>query len=131
MSLLGYVSVHNFLNYRIIFFQFILARLCTSYALVIFLFIPILLSQAWGLWTDKKVLDLMDENLQDTCIANQFVKCVNIGLLCVQENPGDRPTMMNVIKMFDIETVNLPTPKRAAFFIGRDQSKATSSDQPE
>ena len=100
-------------------------------ALVIFLFIPILLSQAWGLWTDKKVLDLMDETLQDTCIANQFVKCVNIGLLCVQENPGDRPTMMNVIKMFDIETVNLPTPKRAAFFIGRDQSKATSSDQPE
>ena len=73
----------------------------------------------------------MDETLQDTCIANQFVKCVNIGLLCVQENPGDRPTMMNVIKMFDIETVNLPTPKRAAFFIGRDQSKATSSDQPE
>ena len=63
--------------------------------------------------------------------CNQFVKCVNIGLLCVQENPGDRPTMMNVIKMFDIETVNLPTPKRAAFFIGRDQSKATSSDQPE
>ena len=101
------------------------------YALVIFLFIPILLSQAWGLWTDKKVLDLMDETLQDTCTANQFVKCVNIGLLCVQENPGDRPTMMNVIKMFDIETVNLPTPKRAAFFIGREQSKATSSDQPE
>uniref|UniRef100_A0A7N2LSH3 non-specific serine/threonine protein kinase n=2 Tax=Quercus lobata TaxID=97700 RepID=A0A7N2LSH3_QUELO len=90
-----------------------------------------LLGYAWRLWTDKKVLDLMDETLQDTCIANQFVKCVNIGLLCVQENPGDRPTMMNVIKMFDIETVNLPTPKRPAFFIGRDQSKATSSDQPE
>ena len=102
-----------------------------SYALVIFLLIPILLSQAWRLWTGKKVLDLMDETLQDTCIANQFVKCANIGLLCVQENPGDRPTMMNVIKMFDIETVNLPTPKRPAFCIRRDQSKATSSDQPE
>ena len=63
------------------------------------------------MWTDKKVLDLIDETIQDTCIANQFVKCVNIGLLCVQENPGDRPTMMKVIKMFDIEIVNLPTPK--------------------
>ena len=68
---------------------------------------------------------------KDTCIANQFVKCVNIGLLSVQENPGDRPTMMKVIKMFDIETVNLPTPKGAAFFIRRDQSKATSSNQTE
>ena len=34
----------------------------------------------------------------------------------LQENPGDRPTMMKVIKMFDTETVNLPTPKGAAFF---------------
>ncbi|KAK7841712.1 g-type lectin s-receptor-like serine/threonine-protein kinase sd1-13 [Quercus suber] len=43
----------------------------------------------------------------------------------------DRPTMMKVIKMFDIETVNLPTPKGPAFFIRRDQSKATSSNQTE
>ncbi|KAM3693885.1 hypothetical protein ACJW31_07G018400 [Castanea mollissima] len=90
-----------------------------------------LLGYAWRLWTDNKVLDLMDETLQDSCIANQFVKCVNIGLLCVQENPGDRPTMMNVIKMLDIDTVNLPTPKRPTFFLRRDQSKATSSDQPD
>ncbi|KAF3958737.1 hypothetical protein CMV_016386 [Castanea mollissima] len=90
-----------------------------------------LLGYAWRLWTDNKVLDLMDETLQDSCIGNQFVKCVNIGLLCVQENPGDRPTMMNVIKMLDIDTVNLPTPKRPTFFLRRDQSKATSSDQPE
>ncbi|KAK9989776.1 hypothetical protein SO802_030015 [Lithocarpus litseifolius] len=90
-----------------------------------------LLGYVWRLWTDQKVLDLMDKTLQDACIANQFVKCVNIGLLCVQENPGDRPTMMNVIKMFDIDTVNLPTPKRPAFILRRDQSKATSSDQPE
>ena len=44
---------------------------------------------------------------------------------------GDRPTMMKVIKMFDIETVNLTTPKGPAFFIRRDQSKATSSNQTE
>ena len=77
------------------------------------------------------MLDLMDETLQDTCIADQFVKCVNIGLLCVQHNPSDRPTMSNVIKMLDSETTNLLTPKQPAFFITRDQSTSTSSNRPE
>ncbi|KAL4620278.1 hypothetical protein ACB092_06G141700 [Castanea dentata] len=63
--------------------------------------------------------------------TNQFVKCLNIGLLCVQANPSDRSTLSIVMKMLDGETVNLPTPKRLAFFIGRDQSSSTSSNKPE
>ncbi|XP_050248116.1 G-type lectin S-receptor-like serine/threonine-protein kinase At4g03230 isoform X6 [Quercus robur] len=90
-----------------------------------------LLSYAWRLWTDDKLLDLMDETLRDTCIADQFVKCLNIGLLCVQHDPSDRPTMSIVIKMLDGETVNLPTPKQPAFFIRRDQPSSTSSSRPE
>ena len=39
--------------------------------------------------------------------------------------------MSIVIKMLDGETVNLPTPKRPAFVIGRDQSSSTSSNKPE
>ena len=89
-----------------------------------------LLSQAWRLWTDNKILDLMDETLRDTCIADQFVKCINIGLLCVQDDPSDRPTMSNVIKMLDSEITNLPTPKQPAFFIIRDQSSSTSYNRP-
>uniref|UniRef100_A0A2N9G5P1 Bulb-type lectin domain-containing protein n=1 Tax=Fagus sylvatica TaxID=28930 RepID=A0A2N9G5P1_FAGSY len=80
---------------------------------------------AWRLWTDNKMLDLMDETLRETCIADQFVKCINIGLLCVQDDPSDRPTMSNVIKMLDSEITNLPTPKQPAFFITRDQSSST------
>ena len=76
------------------------------------------------------MLDLMDETLRDTCIANQFVKCINIGLLCVQDDPSDRPTMSNVIKILDSETTNLPTPKQPAFCITRDQSSSTSSNRP-
>ncbi|KAF3973129.1 hypothetical protein CMV_003415 [Castanea mollissima] len=90
-----------------------------------------LLGYTWGLWTNNKLLDLMDETLRDTCIADQFVKCLNIGLLCVQDDPSDRPTMSIVIKMLDGETLNLPTPKQPAFFIRRDQSNSTSSNKPE
>ena len=70
------------------------------------------------MWTDDKLLDLMDETLRDTCIADQFVKCLNIGLLCVQHDPSDHPTMSIIIKKLDGETVNLPTPKQPAFFVG-------------
>ncbi|XP_030929143.1 G-type lectin S-receptor-like serine/threonine-protein kinase At4g03230 [Quercus lobata] len=90
-----------------------------------------LLSYAWRLWTDDKLLDLMDETLRDTCIADQFVKCLNIGLLCVQHDPSDRPTMSIIIKMLDGETANLPTPKQPAFSIRRDQSSSISSSRPE
>ena len=71
-----------------------------------------------------------DETLQETCIADQFVKFINIGLLCVQDDPSDRPTMSNVIKMLDSEITNLPTPKQPAFFIIRDQSSSTSYNRP-
>lgn len=42
-----------------------------------------------------------------------------MGLLCVQENASDRPTMSDVISMFNNETISLSTPKKPAFSIGR------------
>ena len=139
-SLLCQVSALNFHNYlrlcHFLLYSWLyvgVLNILIIYALVIFLLHAnvCLLSQAWRLWTDNKLLDLMDETLRDTCIADQFVKCLNIGLLCVQDEPSDRPTMSIVIKMLDGETVNLPTPKQPAFFIRRDQSSSTSSNRPE
>jgi hypothetical protein len=103
--------------------------------LVIFYFIPILilkLSQAWRLWTENKVLDLMDQTIHETLNAAKFMKCVNVGLLCIQEDPNDRPTMSNVVTMLDSETGTVPTPKQPAFVLKRGQSStASSSSRPE
>jgi hypothetical protein len=79
-----------------------------------------------------KVLDLMDPTLHKVCNANQFVKCMNLGLLCVQEDPNDRPTMSNVLTMLDSEVATIPTPKQPAFVSWRSlSSKATSSSKPD
>lgn len=86
--------------------------------LVILCLIPILslkLSQAWGLWKENKVLDLMDPTLYEVCNVDQFVKCVHIGLLCVQCDPKDRPDISNVISMLDSDIGALPTPKQPAY----------------
>jgi hypothetical protein len=48
-----------------------------------------------------------------------LLRLINIGLLCVQESPTDRPTMSNVISMISNEHAPLPTPKQLAFSIGR------------
>ena len=85
------------------------------------------LSQAWKLWTENMALDLIDQTLHETCNVDQFVKCVNVGLLCVQELPDDRPTMSNVVTMLDSETATVPTPKQPAFVPRRGQSSTTSS----
>ncbi|PON80482.1 Tyrosine-protein kinase [Parasponia andersonii] len=86
----------------------------------------------WRLWTENKVLDLMDHNFQESCKEDQFIKCVTIGLLCVQEDPSDRPNMSNIITMLDNDYVNLPSPKQPAFVLRRGSSSiASSSSKPE
>ncbi|CAL2249584.1 unnamed protein product [Prunus armeniaca] len=91
-----------------------------------------LINYAWRLWTENKGLELMDKTLDESCDKSQFIKCVNVGLLCVQEDPVDRPTMSNVLTMLDSEIAISPTPKQPAFFLRRgNSSTASSSTKPE
>lgn len=61
-------------------------------------------------------LDLMDSVLLDSAIPEQVMMCVNLSLLCVQEDPNDRPTMSYVANMLSsIESANLPAPKSPTF----------------
>lgn len=73
----------------------------------------------------------MDEALHESCKEDQFVKCVNVALLCVQDDPSDRPAMSNVVTMLDSESASLPTPKEPAFVTRRGFSNTASSSVPE
>lgn len=57
----------------------------------------------------------MDQSLVDTFNEIEVVKCINIALLCVQEDPGDRPIMSNVIIMLGSESMALPRPNQPAY----------------
>ncbi|PRQ49398.1 putative protein kinase RLK-Pelle-DLSV family [Rosa chinensis] len=54
---------------------------------------PTLLSYAWKLWNEGKVLELMDPLLKDYGSSNEFLRYIHIRLLCVQEDENKRPTM--------------------------------------
>ena len=51
--------------------------------------------------------------------TSEIVKCIHIGLLCVEENPQDRPTMSTVIVMLGSESITLPEPKHPAFSVAK------------
>jgi hypothetical protein len=56
----------------------------------------------------------------DTCleegsyILSEVLRCIHIGLLCVQQYPNDRPTMTSVLVMLTSDST-LPQPKEPIF----------------
>ncbi|PRQ30524.1 putative protein kinase RLK-Pelle-DLSV family [Rosa chinensis] len=54
---------------------------------------------AWALWREVAGLRLTDPRLGDSCDKNQFLRYVHVGMLCVEENAANRPTMLDVISM--------------------------------
>ncbi|AES63660.2 S-locus lectin kinase family protein [Medicago truncatula] len=79
-----------------------------------------LLGHAWKLWNEGKVIELMDPLLEDqVSTPESILKCIQIGLLCVQQHPEERPTMSSVVLMLDGESVLLPKPRRPGLYSER------------
>ncbi|GAU37497.1 hypothetical protein TSUD_275490 [Trifolium subterraneum] len=68
-----------------------------------------LIGHAWRLWKEGIAHTLVDDNLKDTCIINEALRCIQIGLLCLQQHPDDRPNMTSVVVMLSSNNV-LPQP---------------------
>ncbi|PRQ30475.1 putative non-specific serine/threonine protein kinase [Rosa chinensis] len=49
---------------------------------------------AWELWKDGHGLEIMDPKLSDLCMKGQFLSCIHVGLLYVEENAVDRPNYL-------------------------------------
>ena len=45
------------------------------------------------------------------------MRCILIGLLCVQENVADRPTMALIVLMLSSYSLTLPLPSTPGFFM--------------
>lgn len=46
-----------------------------------------------------------------------MMRCIHIGLLCVQQNVTDRPNMTSVLLMLNSNSVALPAPTQPASFL--------------
>ncbi|XP_020541164.1 cysteine-rich receptor-like protein kinase 25 isoform X1 [Jatropha curcas] len=92
-----------------------------------------LLDTAWRQWSQGTPVELMDPALKESCSVNEVIRGVHIGLLCVQEDMEDRPTMARVVAMLTSDTTSLPMPQQPAFTnssgIQSHASCSTSSNQ--
>ncbi|XP_026424924.1 G-type lectin S-receptor-like serine/threonine-protein kinase At1g11300 isoform X3 [Papaver somniferum] len=88
-----------------------------------------LLAHAWQLWNENNALALVDPTLvlSETSFEVEILRCIHVGLLCVEEFAVDRPTMATTLSMLTSEIATLPAPKNPAFTERRFSSDSSSS----
>ncbi|KAI3796620.1 hypothetical protein L1987_39298 [Smallanthus sonchifolius] len=74
------------------------------------------LSFAWKSWRHGTTSDIIDPTLKTGSGSHDIRRSIHIGLLCVQENVNNRPTMDSVVHMLHSFSLTLPIPSEPAFF---------------
>ncbi|XP_061353842.1 cysteine-rich receptor-like protein kinase 44 isoform X1 [Gastrolobium bilobum] len=75
-----------------------------------------LLSFAWRNWREGTATNIVDPSLNNSS-ENEMMRCIHIGLLCVQENLANRPTMAAVTLILNSYYQTLPVPSEPAFYM--------------
>ncbi|KAJ9566150.1 hypothetical protein OSB04_002116 [Centaurea solstitialis] len=79
-----------------------------------------LLTHAWKSWKAETTSSLIDPTLimkDGPMSLRDMIRCIHIGLLCVQEDAAERPTMASVVLMLSSLSITLALPSEPAFFL--------------
>ncbi|THG05724.1 cysteine-rich receptor-like protein kinase 10 [Camellia sinensis] len=77
-----------------------------------------LLCYAWKSLREGIASNIIDPTLRDgSGSEREMIRCIHIGLLCVQENVAARPTMAEVVLMLNSFSLTLSPPSEPAFFV--------------
>ncbi|KAI9127873.1 hypothetical protein K1719_000866 [Acacia pycnantha] len=83
-------------------------------------------SLAWKSWRKGMPSNIIDHTLKDGS-RNEIMRCLHIGLLCVQEKAADRPTVASLVLMLSSHSFSLQAPMKPAFFMNDISSSGTQS----
>ncbi|WVZ66214.1 hypothetical protein U9M48_015471 [Paspalum notatum var. saurae] len=90
-----------------------------------------LLTDVWGHWIKGTISQMLHQSL-DGYARNQALRCIHIGLLCVQQDPKHRPDASTVVFMLTRDSMELQPPSQPAFFFRRQPPLAASLyDRPD
>jgi len=73
--------------------------------------------QVWRHWSLGSVLQLLDGYPAEEPDRLEMLRCIHIGLLCVQEDPQLRPRMASVLLMLRNRIVTMSPPTKPAFVV--------------
>nr|XP_029150724.1 G-type lectin S-receptor-like serine/threonine-protein kinase At4g27290 [Arachis hypogaea] len=85
-----------------------------------------LLGHVWKLFIEGNCSEIVDPSIRNSSDLSGVTRAIHVGLLCVQQNPEDRPSMSHVLMMLSSECTLLQ-PKMPGFFTERDPVGDTSS----
>ncbi|XP_068322766.1 cysteine-rich receptor-like protein kinase 26 [Pyrus communis] len=75
-----------------------------------------LLIYAWRNWREETPQNIIDPTLT-TSSRIEIMRCIHVGLLCVQQNAVDRPTVVSIVSMLNSESLTLSVPSQPAFYL--------------
>ncbi|KAK1375185.1 Cysteine-rich RLK 29 [Heracleum sosnowskyi] len=77
-----------------------------------------LASSAWKNWQEGNATNIIDPILRNTSESvRDMIRCIHIGLLCIQGHVAARPTMSSVALMLNSSSLTLGVPSEPAFFV--------------
>ncbi|CAJ2648772.1 unnamed protein product [Trifolium pratense] len=88
-----------------------------------------LLGYAWKLWNEEEIVTLIDPEICNPDYVENIMRCIHIGLLCVQEIATERPTMTTVVSMLNSEIVKFPRPFQPAFILRQTERRGDIDQQ--
>uniref|UniRef100_A0A0E0EKK3 Protein kinase domain-containing protein n=1 Tax=Oryza meridionalis TaxID=40149 RepID=A0A0E0EKK3_9ORYZ len=82
---------------------------------------------AWDLWRTGRSAELLDAALRNEARIAEITSCIQIALLCVQKDPADRPSMLDVLAMLRDEQI-VAAPKKPGDLLLGDETSVESGD---
>ncbi|CAH1448350.1 unnamed protein product [Lactuca virosa] len=82
---------------------------------------------AWKSWIDGRAMELMDPTIVETCSEDEVMRCINIALLCVQEDVDARPSMAYVLNILNNYSISLPIPTRTPQYLPKRHGSFSSN----
>uniref|UniRef100_A0A0E0AUA8 non-specific serine/threonine protein kinase n=1 Tax=Oryza glumipatula TaxID=40148 RepID=A0A0E0AUA8_9ORYZ len=86
----------------------------------------ILSTKAWDLWRTGRSAELLDAALRNEARIAEITSCIQIALLCVQKDPADRPSMLDVLAMLRDEKIVAAPKKPGDLLLGEETSGETA-----
>ncbi|XP_057463471.1 G-type lectin S-receptor-like serine/threonine-protein kinase B120 isoform X1 [Actinidia eriantha] len=74
-----------------------------------------IIGYAWDLWDGGRAMELIDHSIAASCCQDEVLRCIHVGMLCVQDFANHRPTMASVVLMLESESATLPLPRQPTF----------------
>ncbi|XP_056159723.1 cysteine-rich receptor-like protein kinase 44 [Syzygium oleosum] len=89
-----------------------------------------LLDYVWEHWRIGAPLEIVDRTVSESCSESEVIRCIHIGLLCVQNDKEARPAMDTVVLMLSsADSISLPVPEEPSFSITSVKHKQQSQDR--